>query len=769
MIRRLQKLFTSFHDKQIRLCFPKLNHSPQFKANFKTSLSETKNLHPIFLDQSFLSPGLSEMKKLHLREENFIKYSKSTLKSFANLSYYNGISEPISFFKVATKNFSVKIYSIEKNKNPLRVGGNYRNLIGLSSIFSDKSLLIKEIVQSNNEIILICMPRRWGKTTNLMMLNLFLSKEYNKQNQLISQKEGPNYKLFFDETCPLDISNVTFEINKKKGIEKIKSSEFCCTQPVIYLNFRSCNHKNYKMLQKLTRSKIIELYKEHRYLDIDKNFSQEYRDELKKLSGVLDDEVLTNSIYNLLGLLYRKHEQKVWILIDEYDAPINNLIMDSNNYNTVEKTFDLFKNIYLTLLKDSDYIEKAILTGILYLSQSGFFSGLNNVCRYSIDDYEIAQYYGLSEKELQEFLAYYRVDQKMYSQIKEWYNGYKLIKNDETRELEDRYNIWSVVNYLDKKKFKQYWMNTKLFYFIRPILATKEFKTIIEDLINFKSVECSNPITDFDIKEFEKLNQIVKKINVIELDSDGINLVLSYLYCLGYLTNSEEKNHYIIPNYEIRKTFISIMTKYYEEIYSFDNKKGQEITKIINSIVSQTSKDKIREKLIKFQIAFQEFLESIKVNILQNEDLFHCILVYLSLLAADIELGTEIHTKKNKNFKIQIVEDEVAEKQKDEEKVIEVQVAEVQVAEVQVAEESNDEQEEDGKGNKKGKKGYADIFIAKKITGIIIEIKYNQKKDTGLNQALCYSPLLEGREIKLFVSLRIDVDRKVRLKYAFRK
>jgi len=105
MIRRIQKLFTSLHDKQIRLCLTKSNHSPQIKATFKTSLSETKNLSvpPIILDQSYISFPLSEMEKVQLIEGNFIKYSKSTLNSFANLSYYNRISEPISFFKVIFK------------------------------------------------------------------------------------------------------------------------------------------------------------------------------------------------------------------------------------------------------------------------------------------------------------------------------------------------------------------------------------------------------------------------------------------------------------------------------------------------------------------------------------------------------------------------------------------------------------------------------------------------------------------------------------------
>jgi hypothetical protein len=421
MIRRIQKLFTSLHDKQIRLCLTKSNHSPQIKATFKTSLSETKNLSvpPIILDQSYISFPLSEMEKVQLIEGNFIKYSKSTLNSFANLSYYNRISEPISFFKVATKNFSVKIYSKEKTENPLVVGGEYEELIRKSSIFSDKSLFIKEIVQIKEKIILICMPRRWGKSTNLEMLYLFLSKEYDKENQLIPQKEGPNYKLFFDNTYTLDISKVTFEINKKKGIEKIESSEICCSKPVIYLDFGNCNNNDYEILKKFTRTKIIKLYKKHGYLDQDQKFSQEYRDELKKLSGALDDEVLINSIYNLSDLLFKFYGQRVWVLIDEYDAPINNLLMDSNNNNTVEKSFNLFKQIYRTLLKNNKSIEKAILTGILYVSQSGFFSGLNNVCKYSIDDYKFAQYYGLSEEELQKFLVYYKIDRINYPKIKE--------------------------------------------------------------------------------------------------------------------------------------------------------------------------------------------------------------------------------------------------------------------------------------------------------------------------------------------------------------
>ncbi len=552
------------------MCIPKLNQSPQTKVASKVSLTEINN-HSNRLnnfDKSCFTPQISKMKKVHLKEENFSKFTQSTEQSFKNLYYFNRISNPIVFFKVASKNFSINF--VETNKkisNPLMVGGAYEVLIKNSSIFSDKSLFIKEIYESGERVILICMPRRCGKSTNLEMLNLFLSKEYDSKGILITQKEGPNYKLFIERHNSLDISKEKFKILENEKVEELEASEVCCSQPVIYLDFQECYDSDYKELKRLTRENIIDLYEDHDYLEKDKNVSRKYKKQLKKLSRSSKESILIKSVYKLSKLLFKKYGQKVWILIDEYDAPINNLLMDSYDKNGVSKSFSLFRRIYKKLLKNNKYLKKAVLTGILYLSQNGFFSGLNNVRRYTIDDYKFAQYYCINEEELQKFLAYFRVDPKNYPKIKEWYNGYKLIKNQKTRELEDKYNIWSIVNYLldQNSELKQYWMDTKLFDFITPILAKEEFKKIIDDLTNLKSIACHDRIIQFGIKEFEILNEILKSNDVTKIDQDGIHLVVSYLYCLGYLTNSDEKDHYKIPNLEIRKTFIEIMKRHYEK------------------------------------------------------------------------------------------------------------------------------------------------------------------------------------------------------------
>jgi hypothetical protein len=271
------------------------------------------------------------------------------------------------------------------------------------------------------------------------------------------------------------------------------------------------------------------------------------------------------------------------------------------------------------------------------------------------------------------------------------------------------------------------------------MLVNLEFKEIIEDLSLSQSIVCYNRLTEFSPNELKYISRITKDHKMETLNSDGICLVLSYLYNLGYLTNSEEKNQYKLPNYEIRKMFIEIMTSYYENIYSFDPRIGMILIGTLNSIVSQTSKDKIKEELIKFQTSFEEFLESIDLNILHNEDLFHSLLVYLSLLANYRGLSLEIFTKKNQE-----------KKEKKDGKANYVKV-------------------DDGKSIQKGDYGNADILIAKNYSGIIIELNSNQSIDEGLNQALSYSPFLEGTRIKLFVSLKITEDRNFELKYEFGK
>ena len=337
---------------------------------------------------------------------------------------------------------------------------NFRKIIDKKLDFVDKSLFIKEIIDDREtEIAVITRPRRFGKTLNMSMLQHFLAVEV----------DGQPTKGLFDN---LKIANV----DQGEYLKKHQGQ-----YPVVFITFKNIKENSFLMAYQKLQELIISVYDMHNYLKT----SDKLTDNQRKLySLILDgagsESQLQNALQTLTECLCRHHEKKVYLLIDEYDTPLQ----ASFQYSYYEGMVNFIRGLFGSALKGNASIEKAVVTGILRVAKESLFSGLNNVKVYSLLNAKYSQYFGFTEEEINELLQKFGL-QLHAQEIKKWYNGYQF---GETVI----YNPWSIVNCLnDDGKLQPYWLNTSENTLIKQLLATadEDTKTQLESLVRNESIE----------------------------------------------------------------------------------------------------------------------------------------------------------------------------------------------------------------------------------------------------------------------------------------
>ena len=249
----------------------------------------------------------------------------------------------------------------------------------------------------------------------------------------------------------------------------------------------------------------------------------------------------------LTKYLYEYYGQKVIVLIDEYDHPI----IDSYVKGYYDDAIDFFKSFYGTVLKDNNYLEMGIMTGILRVAKENIFSGLNNLEVHTILDNEFTEYFGITEEEVNQSVKDFDLEYEV-EDVQKWYNGY--LCGD--RKV---YNPWSIVNFLKRKKLKPYWVNTSG-----------------NELIKLYLRKLKNEIFD-DFSQLLNKNRISKRINdkmIFEnLEANFSKNIWNLFFHSGYLTLAEEYDEnrndvsLKIPNEEILKMFSEMFIDLYFENY----------------------------------------------------------------------------------------------------------------------------------------------------------------------------------------------------------
>ena len=402
---------------------------------------------------------------------------------------------------------------------------NFKELIDKNYYYVDKTNLIANII--NEKVVLYTRPRRFGKTLNMSMLYYFFSI-----------KEKDNAYLF-------DYLNISKNKNALKHQNKY---------PTIFISLKEMKNSTFdaqvSSFGDIIKNVILQNKEllESVYVDeSDRIILQDFR----FLKGTLNQ--LKYSLKTISRCLYNHYHQKVIILIDEYDVPLQSAYQ--NNY--YDEMVEFLRNIFSSALKTNDALEKSILTGCLRISKESIFTGLNNFKAYSILYKSKNEFFGFNESEVKQLLEDYQLSSYM-DEVKEWYDGY-LFGNIEI------YNPWSTLMYVDKKshfssyKPTSFWANTSgndlVVNYIQN--GSDELHEEFEQLIQGKSLE----------------KYIKPELTYREMDH--INNIYSFLLLTGYLRVIEDlgENKYklVIPNKEVYEIYKQSFMSYFED-YTFVRK-----------------------------------------------------------------------------------------------------------------------------------------------------------------------------------------------------
>ena len=405
----------------------------------------------------------------------------------------------------------------KKKRLPIGIS-NFKEIIEYDYYYFDKTKFIEKILEERSKVKLFTRPRRFGKTLNMSMLRYFFDVKNKEENR----------KLFEN----LEISKSEYFSEQGK-------------YPVISISFRNYDKENWETGFRTIKTTIANMYAENKFLmdSLDKRELQKFEDIwLEK-----DDGDWEGSLRNLVQYLYEYYGRKVVVLIDEYDQPI----IDSYIKGYYDKAISFFKSFYGLVLKDNEYLEMGVMTGILRVAKENIFSGLNNLEVHTILDSEFTEYFGIMEDEVENALKDFNLEYDL-EDVQKWYNGYLF---GDTKV----YNPWSIINFLKRRKLKSYWVNTSGNGLIK--LYLQKLKDKIFD----------------DFSKLLNKESVIKRINdnmtFGNLEANFEKNVWNLFFHSGYLTlteeydEDEEEVYLKIPNEEILKMFSEMFIEIYFENY----------------------------------------------------------------------------------------------------------------------------------------------------------------------------------------------------------
>lgn len=386
---------------------------------------------------------------------------------------------------------------------PIAIGvSDFRNIIANNCFYVDKTKFIEELVNDMTAVHLITRPRRFGKTLNLSMLKYFYDIEGNTENRKL-----------FDE---LYISNSLAMSEQGK-------------YPVIFLSFKDVKADSSLEMMENIAILMKNLYDKFEY--IREKLNQSNLMEFDEIWLKKDNTNLRGALLNLCSYLKEYYNQDVILLIDEYDTPM----VSAYEHGYYDEIKMFFTTLYGSALKENPALKKAVLTGIMRISKENIFSGLNNVKVNSILEDDFAEYFGITEKEVEKSLIEYGLEERL-PEVQKWYNGYIF---GGVRV----YNPFSITNFLDRKKIMPYWVNTSSNTLINKVLKEAS-SSIFEELSKLFQRETINKTIDV----YSNFNELKNTEQIWYLLTNA-----------GYLTPVEEidfgKYSIRIPNEEVHYFF----------------------------------------------------------------------------------------------------------------------------------------------------------------------------------------------------------------------
>lgn len=396
---------------------------------------------------------------------------------------------------------------------------NFKTMIDKSAYYVDKTNFIEDVL--NEQVVLYTRPRRFGKTLNMSMLYYFFSI-----------KERENSYLFDG-----------LNISKNKDALKYQNK-----YPTIFISLKEMKSLTFDAQISSFSNVIYELLEKNLEILSSDQLSDTTKDILNKLhnrSSCVED--LKISLRVITNALYTYYQQKVIVLIDEYDVPLQAAYQ--NNY--YEEMVEFLRSVFSSALKTNDALEKGVMTGCLRISKESIFTGLNNFTAYSVLNNISSESFGFTELEVKQLLKDYNLSEKM-DEVKEWYDGYQF----GNKEI---YNPWSTLMYVKNitqdVSFKpiSFWANTSGNDLVVKYIQNgdKKLRKEFDLLMNGQSL----------------IKYIKPELTYREMDN--INNIYSFLLLTGYLKvikdRGENQYELVIPNKEVYEIYKQSFMSYFED------------------------------------------------------------------------------------------------------------------------------------------------------------------------------------------------------------
>ena len=425
------------------------------------------------------------------------------------------------------------------NRKKISIGmEDFKEIIEKNGYFVDKTLMIRELIESNAKVTLFTRPRRFGKTLNQSMIRRFFEDEINERGE----KNDNGY--LFDG---LAVSRCGEDILRHQQ-----------QYPVISLSLKSAKQPDFDTAYGNICREIADEFRRHRYVleagKLDEDQVDVFRDIMSGKAKYAD---CCRALKVLSESLAVCHGHNTIILIDEYDVPLENAYVQG----FYDEMIGFIRSLFESALKTNPYLEKGIITGCLRISRESIFTGLNNLEVHSILSSYCSDKFGFREDEVQDMLAYYDLADK-YPELKEWYDGYRFGKTE-------IYNPWSILNYIRFVKEdpdtlpKPYWSNTSSNSIVREMVddADEDTRRELEILMDGGTIEkpVHEDITYGDIHE-------------------SMDNLWNFLFFTGYLKSGKQRsdgeNIYLdlsVPNTEVKTIYRqSIVTWFDKKIKATD-------------------------------------------------------------------------------------------------------------------------------------------------------------------------------------------------------
>ena len=396
---------------------------------------------------------------------------------------------------------------------------NFKTMIDKSAYYVDKTNFIEDVL--NEQVVSYTRPRRFGKTLNMSMLYYFFS----------IKEKGNSY--LFDG------------LNISKNKEALKHQN---KYPTIFISLKEMKSLTFDAQISSFSNVIYELLEKNLEILSSDQLSDTTKDILKKLhnrSSSVED--LKISLRVITNALYTYYQQKVIVLIDEYDVPLQAAYQ--NNY--YEEMVEFLRSVFSSALKTNDALEKGVMTGCLRISKESIFTGLNNFTAYSVLNNISSESFGFTESEVKKLLKDYNLSEKM-DEVKKWYDGYQF----GNKEI---YNPWSTLMYVKNitqdVSFKpiSFWANTSGNDLVVKYIQNgdKKLRKEFDVLMNGQSL----------------VKYIKSELTYREMDN--INNIYSFLLLTGYLKvikdRGENQYELVIPNKEVYEIYKQSFMSYFED------------------------------------------------------------------------------------------------------------------------------------------------------------------------------------------------------------